>query len=207
MPKVPGPVRSLMPLGPGRLLILGEVYELGHVMPVNGLDYINVVDTDDGTTDRQFEMIKPLEVTQVVKVNPEAVLVSAEYAGVVRWNTRDMYGEDWRYRSDAPMFMAVGPKGRAITVSRDGRGLQLLDIDKGAPVSGSFLERTALGNPVYISGKFYVPVTGGIAVLDDDLAETGFIAVEAIAVSGRILQAAGGAYLVSESGIFWFDVR
>ena len=207
MPKVPGPVRSLIPLSPGRLLILGEVYELGSVMPVNGLDYINVVDTNDGYTERQFEMIKPLEINQVVKVNAEAVLVSAQYAGVVRWNTRDMYGEDWRYKSDVPLFMAVGHQGRAIIVSGDGRELELLDIDKGAVVSGSRLERTALGNPVYLAGRFYVPVTGGVEVLDANLAKAGFIAVDGMVGASEILQAAGGAYMVTDSGVFWFDIQ
>ncbi len=204
---MPGPVRSLIPLGPGRLLILGEVYELGSVMPVNGLDYINVVDTNDGYTDRQFEMIKPLEITQVVKVNAEAVLVSAEYAGVVRWNTRDMYGEDWRYKSAVPMFMALGPQGRALTVSGDGFGLNLLDIDKGAAVTASRLEAMALGNPVYLSGRFYVPVIGGVAVLDANLASAGFVAVEGMAGASKILEAADGAYLLTKSGIFWFDIQ
>lgn len=189
-----------------RLLILGEVYELGSVLPLNGLDYINIVDTRDGYTDRQFETIKPLEISQVVKVNSEAVLVTAEYSGVVRWNTRDMYGEDWRFKMETPKYIAVGPSGRAVTVANDGLDLTLLDIEDGTLVLNAKLDSKAIGNPVFISGQFYIPVVGGVAVLDGSLAEKGMMQIKGLDGSGDILPFGGGAYLVTGTDTYWFDI-
>lgn len=196
MPKVPGPVRSLVYLDTYRLLILGEVYDIGDTERSLGYDYINIVDTRDGYTDRQFEAIKPNDIVQVVRLGPKSVIVSADPAGIVRWNASDAYGLDWTDRGIVPMYMSAGLEGRALLVGKDGLSITLLDTEDGASVASGRLAQKATGGPRYMFGVFVVPTEGGVEILGQDARLVESINIEGFGGKAGVLGTADGFYFV-----------
>ena len=198
MPKAPGPVRALLFLDTYRLLILGEVFDVSDQERAYGYDYINIVDTRDGYTDRQFEAIKPNDIVQIVKLGPGSVIVSAEPAGVVGWNTVDVNALDWVSKGIAPLYMAAGPEGTALLVGEDGLSLTLLDTKDGTRIMSGRLAQIAVGDPIFFEGMFIVPTQGGIEILGPDIVKVGSVVIEGYGDKAGILGVTDGFYFVGE---------
>lgn len=153
-------------MGTYRLLILGEVFEIGSLDRKDGIDYVNIVDIRDGLTDQQFEAAKPFEIRAVEVLGPESVLAAVDYSGLVRWNTQDMYGTDWAYKMATPKYISEGPADRALTVDFNGTSIVLMDTKDGLPVISGELAEPAIGKPIWSDGYYYIPVEGAVIGLD-----------------------------------------
>lgn len=173
-------------MGSGRLLILGEVYELGTVLPANGLDYINIVDTRDGTTDKQFEGVKPFEVLHILLLGQTRVVVAAEYDHMAMWDTYIMYGVNWGIKLPTPKFLAEGPGNTAFAVEADGVSFKAFSGADGSLVLEGKLKSKATGTPAFISGYLIVPVDGGLEFLNKNFEPSGSMKLDGAGMSSTI---------------------
>lgn len=188
-------------MGTYRLLILGEVFEIGTTDRTDGIDYINIVDIRDGWTDQQFEAVKPFEIRAVEVLGPESVLAAVDYSGLVRWNTQDMYGTDWAYKMAPPKYISGGPADRALTVDFNGMSIVLMNTQSGLPVISSRLSEPAIGKPVWNNGHFYIPVEGAIVGLDLALKEAFRMEALGIDTSAEIIFSGDGIFVVDSDSL------
>ena len=177
-------------------MILGEVFEVGGADRTDGIDYINIVDIRDGWTDQQFEAVKPFEIRAVEVLDPESVLAAVDYAGLVRWNTQDMYGTDWAFKMATPKYISAGPADRALTVDFNGSLIVLMNTQSGLPVISKSLVENAIGKPVWNDGYYYIPVEGAIIGLDITLSEAFRLDAKGISAAAEISFGKDGLFIM-----------
>ncbi len=204
MPRVPGPVRSYLKLDDRRIAIIGEVYDLGGLRE-NGMDYINVVDFKIGTTDEQFEVIKPFDIFDAVSLGPELLVVSVKYSGLVRWNTREMYGFDWRVKGEPVEYLLSGGKGQILAVYFQRDSIFLIEPSDGSVSAEVKLVVPAAGKPAWDGKHYYIPAEGRILILDADLNVTSEMPVSGLFGDVRLHLAKEGLYLVDGDSVHYLQ--
>lgn len=201
---VPGPVRSYLRLDQGRIAIIGEIFDLGGLRE-KGMDYINVVDLKKGTTVEQFEVIKPFDIFDAVTLGPELLVVSVRYSGLVRWDTREMYGFDWRVKGEPVEFLLEGGNGKILAVYFQRDRIALIEPADGSILIEAKLKAPAAGKPVWDGKRYYVPTEGGLIVMDANLSTISQQPIEGLGGEARVHLTGEGLYLVDSDSVHYLQ--
>lgn len=162
------------------------------------MDFVHVINLADGSTISQFKQIEPFIVRHVVAAGLNRILVSADHTGIVGWNGRDKYGNDWRIKTEVPLYICGGDTGAAMAIAADGVSAMSFSTNDGTILTEERLPVKAMGEPVLHGGKFYVPAESALMVLGQDLKATALYMLEAI-VGHYALDFSGGyIFLVGE---------
>ena len=169
------------------------------------MDYINVVDVRRGITDEQFEVIKPFDIFDAVTLGPELMIISVRYSGLVRWNTREMYGFDWRVKGDPVEYLLAGGKGLILAVYFQRDRIALVDPSDGSISAMTNLPAPATGKPAWDGKRYYIPAEGRIMALDADLKLTSMLSVEGLSGETRVHLTEQGVYLVDGDSVHYLQ--
>lgn len=145
------------------------MYDIIMRNPDESLDYVNLIEMKDGNTAVQFKAIEPFRIRDVVVIDKDSVLIAADYAGIVRWNTKDKFVYDWRFAIAPPRHICIGPNSKALVIEKDGFRMVSLDTKTGLPQALATSQQEVIGKPVMFGFDYIVPVSGGIVVLDAEL--------------------------------------
>lgn len=133
------------------------------------VDYINLIELKEGLTLAQFKPIEPFDVRHVEVEGEKSVLVSADYSGIIMWNTTDKYVYSWKIKMAIPLYLTSGGPGNAIAISKDATTVNNIDTKLGLVNRESKLSGKALGKPFYYGSLYYIPVEGSLIAIGDDL--------------------------------------
>jgi hypothetical protein len=169
-PTLTGPVRSFEYLGDGKAIIVGSIYfDLLRLGPEDGEDFINLIDVSNGDTLAQFKAIEPFKIRQIAALSPSSVLVVADYAGIVRWNTRDKFIYDWRLKIKPPLYTTPIKDKLALAIGADKATLMLIDTGNGTLLKEITLPGKAIGNQLVLDSQTAIPIEGGMLFVDAGL--------------------------------------
>lgn len=195
-----GPVWSLSYMGNGKCILVGKVFfDVTNPNPVDGYDYINMFNISDGNTVAQFKAVEPFTIRLIKPVSQTKALISADYSGLVSWNTVDKYLYEWRLKVDPPKYVCVGQSNQALIVGKDGKGISTIDIKKGTQLKQSSYTETVLGEPIFIGSRYYVPVNGGLMVLGTNLETVSRYNLSGLKGSVSLLPAKDSIYIVGDN--------
>lgn len=169
------------------------------------MDYVNVVDLRSGFTVEQSEVIKPFDIFDAVTLGPELMVVSVKYSGLVRWNTREMYGFDWRVKGDPAEYLVAGEKGQILAVYFQRDRIALIEPSDGSISASAKLPAPAAGKPVWDGKHYYVPAEGKVMILDTDLNVTSVLSVEGLLGETKVHLAEKGIYLVDGDSVHYLQ--
>jgi len=201
---VPGPVRSYFELDDKRIAIIGEVYDLGGFRE-NGMDYVNVVDLRRGTTDEQLEVTKPFDLFDAVTLGPELMVISVKYSGLVRWNTREMYGFDWRVKGDPVEYLLAGGKGKILALYFERDRIAIIEPSDGSIAAEARLAVPASGKPAWDGLHYYVPAEGRLIALGADLEVASELTVPGLSGETRVHLSKEGLFLVDADSVHYLQ--
>lgn len=201
---VPGPVRSFLRLDENRIAIIGEIFDLGGLRE-KGMDYINVVDLKRGTTVEQFEVIKPFDIFDAVTLGPELLVVSVKYSGLVRWDTREMYGFDWRVKGEPMEYLVAGGNGRILAVYFQRDRIALIETEDGSISAEVKLTSAATGKPVWDGNRYYIPADGRLIVMDSNLNIISELPVPGLFGEARVHLSKEGLYLIDSESVHYLQ--
>ena len=137
--------------------------------PDESLDYINLIETQYGNTMAQFKAIEPFKIRDVVALDKDKVLIAADYAGIVMWNTKDKFVYDWKFAIAPPRHICIGLDSKALVIGKDGLTMISLDAKTGSALAYADAPVEVIGEPVLFGSNYIVPVDGGLMVLDAEL--------------------------------------
>ncbi len=162
------------------------------------VDFVNLIKLEDGDTVAQLKQIEPFTVRHVVVIDRENILVSADYSGIVRWNSKDKYAFDWQIRTEPPLYLCKGPDGTALAIAKDGRSATVIKSADGTLLLNAALPMKATGDPVFYGGRYYIPAESGMMVINRDLEPASVYRSEAITGPFELSFAKDHAYLVGK---------
>ena len=177
--------------------IIGQtIYDI--MLPVHEdvVDFVNIINLEDGDTLSQFKQIEPFPVRHVVVVDRNNILVSADYSGIVKWNGKDKYAYDWQIKTDPPLYLSKGLGGTALAIAKDGISATSIKSADGSLLLKATLPAKATGEPVLFGGRFYIPAESGMMVLNHDLEQAALYRSEAITGAFELSFAKDHAYLI-----------
>lgn len=133
------------------------------------VDYINLIELKEGLTLAQFKPIEPFDVRHVEVEGEKSVLVSADYSGIIMWNTTDKYVYSWKIKMAIPLYLTSGGPGKAISIAQDAITMTSIDTKLGLVNREGKLPGKAIGKPVFFGALYYIPVEGSLVAVGDDL--------------------------------------
>lgn len=137
--------------------------------PDESLDYINLIDVADGNTWTQFKAVEPFKIRDVVALDKNRALITADYAGIVMWNTKDKFVYDWKFAIAPPSHICIGLGSEALVIGKDGLTMISLDTLTGTALFYADAPEKVIGKPVLFGSDYIVPINGGLLVLDAKL--------------------------------------
>lgn len=189
-------------MGEGRCIIIGEViYDFMVDVPVDILEYVNLIDLGDGDTVGQFKFTEPNDIRQIEPAVPGGALLSTDYSGLLLWDLKERYVFSWRVRMASPKFLSGGTYGRAIAVANDGISLVEVDTIGGKVISRSTLDKVAIGEPVPYGDGYLVAAEGEVLVLGAGLEVTARFPVAGLSGSATLALAGDSLYVIGERAV------
>lgn len=133
------------------------------------VDYVNLIELKEGLTLAQFKPIEPFDVRHVEVEGEKSVLISADYSGVIMWNTTDKYVYSWKIKMAIPLYLTSGGFGNAIAIAKDAITVTKIDTKLGVVNRETKLPGRALGKPFYFGSLYYIPIEGSLIAIDNEL--------------------------------------
>jgi len=192
--------------------VIGTIKRVSDPDDTFGAEYVNVVDTGDGSTLGWFTAITQsppkaqIEVTSLDVIGPETVVIGERNAGLVMWGAVVPGRAAWRYKTETPMYVSVGAGYRMLLVGQDGTSMKALDAASGRIVKAARLPDEAIGRPWAATDGFYVPVEGGILSVGSDLSVSGRIIVKGLGGNVRAVSGPGFVFLMDDDEIIMISV-
>lgn len=180
-------------------VIIGQtIYDIMLPIHEDVVDFVNIVNLNDGDTVSQFKQIEPFTVRHVVVVDRNNILVSADYSGIVKWNGKDKYAYEWQIKTAPPLYLCKGPDGTVLAIAEDGISATRFKAADGTLILKAILPMKATGEPVLYGGRYYIPAESGMMVLNNDLEPAALYKSEAIAGPFELSFAKQHAYLIGK---------
>lgn len=167
------------------------------------MDFINTVRLSNGTMDEQFEMVKPFDIFDVVIMGPNSLVAAVQYTGLIKWNTREMYGFDWRTRIDPIKYLVAGKDGMILAVFASGDKLAIINEKDGEIIRQSAISGKVNGRPAWDGLNFIVPVEKAVLVVDEELSVTKVTAIEGANGTANLHLTSNGMFVVNVDSVHY----
>lgn len=203
----PGPVRFLRRLTDDTLLVIGTIKRTSDPDDTFGAEYVNVVDSADGSTIGWFTAItqsppkSQIDVTSLDVIGPEAIVIGERSQGLVMWGAKAPGKAAWRYRTEAPVYLAVGTSLRLLLIGQDKVSVRMLDAASGSVVRAAVLPDKAIGKPWAVADGFNVPVEGGILSIGNDLSVRSRTIVKGLSGNVMTMPRPGYVFIVDDDEV------
>lgn len=183
------------------MIIVGVViYDIIMHNPDESLDYVNLIEAKDGNTTTQFKAIEPFKIRDVVALDKDRALITADYAGIVLWNTKDKFVYNWKFTIPPPRHICPREDSKALVIGKDGFTMISIDTRTGSAIAYADAPAEVIGKPILFGSDYIVPVNGGLLVLDDELNQKSRLFIPEVAGSAS-LAISGGAIVVASDKI------
>ncbi len=161
-------------LGGDDILFLGQVF--GIYSDMEALDYLTVVSVKYGDTSYDCNYLWPFNLYEAVAVARDAIVVSADYRRVCRWNGVSGTTVDWQVSIDIPSYIVRRDEGSVLAVADDMRTAFPIMLSDGKVEAGSSLPFAIIARPASL-GENGVAIAGQgvVALLSWDLLVLGEI--------------------------------
>jgi hypothetical protein len=203
----PGPVRFLQFLSENEIVIVGKLTRLSDIDNSYGFEYINLVDLRDGSIVSWLTSVVPvrpipdINVMFVEVLNPKEVIIVDPNAGLLLWEADTPNAVEWRYKAELPLYITLGGNNRALLVEADGINVSLISTDNGAIIKSAGLPSRAIGKPLATADRFYLPIEGGLLLINGNLLLEDRLPVPGLSGKAQIFQTEGGIIIVGIDGI------
>lgn len=155
-------------LGGDDILFLGQVF--GIYSDMDALDYLTVVSVKYGDTSFDCNYLWPFNLYEAVVVARDAIVVSADYRRVCRWNGVSGTTVSWQVSTAIPSYIVKKDKDSVLAVADDMRTAFPVMLSDGTVKAGATLPFDIIARPASIGVKgMAIAGQGAVALLSWDL--------------------------------------
>lgn len=159
-----GPVRSMEYLGGDDVLFLGQVF--GIYSDMEALDYLTIVSLKYGDTSYDCNYLWPFNLYEAAVVARDAIIVSADYRRVCRWDGVSGTTVMWQKMMDIPAYIVTGAKDSILAIAEDRRTAYTMLLSDGSVKESMSLPFEAVSRPASLGSLgFAVAGKGAVALL------------------------------------------
>lgn len=127
------------------------------------------------------------------------MLIAADYAGIVLWNTKDKFVYDWKFAIPPPRHICPGLNSKALVIGKDGFTIISIDTKTGSPLVYADAPAEVIGKPVLFGSDYIVPINGGLLVLDADLNVKSRLFIPEVAGTVTLVISEGSVLVASDN--------
>lgn len=155
-------------LGGDDILFLGQVF--GIYSDMDALDYLTVVSLKYGDTSYDCNYLWPFNLHEAFVVARDAIIVSADYRRVCRWDGVSGNSVIWQAAMDIPAYVIGDAAGGVLAIAEDRMTAYPLGISDGVVKGGVRLPYEVVAKPASLGPYgFVIAGKGRLALLSWDL--------------------------------------
>lgn len=155
-------------LGGDDILFLGQVF--GIYSDMEALDYLTVVSVKYGDTSFDCNYLWPINLYEAVVVARDAIVVSADYRRVCRWDGVSGTTVSWQVSTAIPSYMVKKDKDSVLAVADDMRTAFPIMLSDGTVKAGTTLPFDMIAKPASLGDNgVAIAGQGTVALLSWDL--------------------------------------